>query len=254
MSAAVSVGINNSLIREGVRKILSDAGFDVVQAVDQLGKLEIDDVSPESHIVVVDRPLLGSDSAAGATGILDRACGARIVVLVDSFHYPEMWALYSAGVYAYFLNHVPYQALVAMMQMVSIGQKVAPPELIDYLGSVPPVPERPEHPLSSVDFDFKERERNVLEALGRGLSNRAISDELDMSEAAVKATVKLILRKLSVQNRTQAAVLVRELAIVDNNYSKNNAYPGENIVSMFEKDVPEFDDIRNSGIEAAHTL
>ena len=254
MSASVSVGINNSLIREGVRKILSDAGFEIVQAVDQLAKLEIEDVSAEAHIVVVDRSLLGNDSAAGASDLLDRACGVRIVVLVDAFHYPEMWSLYSAGIYAYFLNHVSYQALVAMMQMVSIGQKVAPPELIDYLGGVPPVPERSEHLLSAADFDLKEREHKVLKGLGRGLSNRAISDELDMSEAAVKATVKLILRKLSVQNRTQAAVLARELAIIDDNSSDNHTFPNDNIASIFEKSMPEFEDIRNSGVEEASTF
>lgn len=50
------------------------------------------------------------------------------------------------------------------------------------------------------------RERTILSCLLSGDPNKAIARKVDIAEATVKAHVKAILRKIRVQNRTQAAV------------------------------------------------
>lgn len=55
------------------------------------------------------------------------------------------------------------------------------------------------------------RQRAVLSLLDRGMSNKAIARELDISEVTVKAHVSAILRKLGVDNRVQAVVAARDL-------------------------------------------
>jgi DNA-binding NarL/FixJ family response regulator len=57
------------------------------------------------------------------------------------------------------------------------------------------------------------REREVLSALGAGLSNAEIATRLGMAEATVKTHVSKVLGKLELQSRVQAAVLARELGI-----------------------------------------
>jgi DNA-binding NarL/FixJ family response regulator len=57
------------------------------------------------------------------------------------------------------------------------------------------------------------RQRDVLQRLGQGKSNKQIARELDLSENTVKIHVAAVLRALGVDNRTQAAVFARERGI-----------------------------------------
>lgn len=57
------------------------------------------------------------------------------------------------------------------------------------------------------------REREVLGALGQGLSNAQIADHLAMAEATVKTHVSRVLGKLGLRSRVQAAVLTQELGV-----------------------------------------
>jgi len=208
VSTAVSVAIRNALAREGLRRILADAHFQITVSVDHLSGLNHLG-STDPHIFLIERSLLGDDSANSIGEILRRSAEARIVVLVDSFDFREMLAVYAAGAYAYLLNQIPHQFLLAMIQMVALGEKVAPPELIGFLQECGPKLEQLES--STIGKrGLSEREEAVLHALALGLPNKAISRELGVSEAAVKAAVKSVLRKLDVQNRTQAAVLARQ--------------------------------------------
>src|SRR4030088_2616482 len=50
------------------------------------------------------------------------------------------------------------------------------------------------------------REKSILHCLSEGDSNKCIARKIDIAEATVKAHVKAILRKIRVQNRTQAAI------------------------------------------------
>jgi len=53
------------------------------------------------------------------------------------------------------------------------------------------------------------RQKDVLELLAKGISNKAISHHLNISENTVKVHVTAILKKLDVSNRTQAALALQ---------------------------------------------
>ena len=62
--------------------------------------------------------------------------------------------------------------------------------------------------------DFTQRQIEILSGLIRGQSNKEIARELDLQEVTVKLHVKTACRKLSAKNRTQAALLAKELGII----------------------------------------
>jgi two-component system nitrate/nitrite response regulator NarL len=64
------------------------------------------------------------------------------------------------------------------------------------------------------------RETQVLGLLAHGLPNRIIASDLGMAEATVKVHVKAVIRKLNVQNRTQAALWARRNAFPEGNLRK----------------------------------
>jgi DNA-binding NarL/FixJ family response regulator len=60
-----------------------------------------------------------------------------------------------------------------------------------------------------------EREREVLDVLTTGATNRAIAERLFISEKTVSVHVTNLLAKLGVTNRTEAAAVFKDLAVAD---------------------------------------
>ena len=60
------------------------------------------------------------------------------------------------------------------------------------------------------------RELEILEAVARGLSNRAVGEELFLSDQTVKFHLHKVYRKLKVANRTEAAQTAHRLGLVRN--------------------------------------
>ena len=98
-----------------------------------------------------------------------------------------------------------------------MDEKVAPSELIDAVVVNPSMIHKMDGHASVEDFALSDREKNILQRLTVGQPNKSISRELNVSEAAVKVAIQSIFRKMSVKNRTQAALMAKEYGIINNN-------------------------------------
>ncbi|GGE90260.1 response regulator transcription factor [Sphingomonas prati] len=193
----------DSIVREGLRHILTEKHFDVTQSVGDLAQLSGE--NDDDLLIVVDGRI-AADDAAGVRLLRGRFPDVKLVILSETFEFEAMASAFRAGVHGYICRAMSFGPLVQSLRLVAMGEKVMPSHLADTLQRYHDWPKRDHarHLLESANLSVREEE--ILCCLITGWSNKVISRRLDISESTVKVHVKAILRKLGVANRTQAAI------------------------------------------------
>lgn len=202
------------LVRSGLRLILEAAGdiavvgeardgAEAVGAVTRLG--------PE--VVLMDVRMPGMDGLAAAARIGALPDPPKVIMLTTFDLDEYVLRALQAGAVGFLLKDTPPTELAAAVRTVRAGNAMLAPTvtmrlLSSFVERAPAVAQRARDRLAALTG----REREVIHALGRGLSNAGIADELSLSEATVKAHVSRALAKLGLTNRVQAAILVRDAA------------------------------------------
>ncbi|SOB78808.1 two component transcriptional regulator, LuxR family [Sphingomonas guangdongensis] len=207
MQAKVNVALigKNLILREGLQRILSDAGFVVSQSLDVAGRFSETEANPVAILLDESRLTLRDD----VEHIRSTSPGARIVCMVADFDYNDMCRAFGLGVDGLLTREIACPSLIASLQLVAAGEKVVPSKLVETLKQLQStqVTSHAEAAISSARLT--EREVEILNLLSLGYPNKLISRKLDISDATVKVHVKALMRKLQVQNRTQAAIWAR---------------------------------------------
>ena len=107
----------------------------------------------------------------------------------------------NAGADGFLMKEVSPEALLQSLELVMLGEKVYPTNLASMLLDLTSAPT----PLNSIR-GLSSREREILQLLVTGASNKLIAIRLGIAEATVKVHLKALLRKIDVNNRTQAAI------------------------------------------------
>lgn len=226
--SAVVVG-NNSLAREGLRRILAEENFSVQASVESGTSFLLANAEDESpNLFILDNSTtehLESELEALNSSFPK----SRKVVLSDQFDLEEVVDAFKYGVDGYIVKEISLDALMKSLRLVAMGEKVMPSQLAQHLSGMEEkaqVPQFARNP--DVTRILSEREITTLRYLLVGHANKVIARRLEISEATVKVYVKAILRKLRVSNRTQAAI-----------WAFNNG------VQVVADDVKELDDEMN---------
>ncbi len=140
-------------------------------------------------------------------------CPATSVILVTIHENPEyLLEAFKAGAAGYVLKDISQRELITAVQGVLHGESMLNKELVmrllQHLASETP------HPEELSPKRLSPREREVLQLLTLGQTNREIAQNLIVSVSTVKIHVEHILAKLSVSDRTQAAVRAIELGLI----------------------------------------
>lgn len=204
MNASMKVSLlgQSAIIREGLRRILLDAGVEVRQSVESSFHLH-DEVDDDSLLIIVD----GGREQAGAEGIRAlhlRFPNVKLVLLSDSFDLRAAADAFRAGAHGYIVKEIRCESLIASLKLAATGEKIMPSCLADALPWHGDDRESDRQLLENAHLSG--RESDILSFLIMGCPNKVISRRLMISEATVKVHVKAILRKLRVHNRTQAAI------------------------------------------------
>lgn len=196
----------NTLAREGLQRILAEGDFEIQSLLDSRDIL-LDKINTKASpdLVIIDEP--DSERLETALDTLrDFFDESRFVVLADTFEFEDVVDAFKNGIDGYIIKKVGCESLIHSLHLVAGGEKVMPGQLAVQL------PHHIARSSASVSNDLdlaellSEREFETMRYLLMGLPNKVIANRLEISEATVKVRVKAILRKLHVQNRTQAAI------------------------------------------------
>jgi two-component system, NarL family, nitrate/nitrite response regulator NarL len=188
----------NRLFRQGLKHLLAGTRFEVGT---EFNTVELALAAGESagtpDLVISGQPV--KDEAELRT-LREVFPTARIVVLADDLSVDVLRVAMGGGADGFLIKTVSPEALIQSLQLVVIGEKVFPTNLAAMLLDM-----TASGPLNSVR-GVSPREQQILQLLVTGASNKMIAIRLGITEATVKVHLKTLLRKIDVNNRTQAAI------------------------------------------------
>lgn len=202
----ISIIGRNEIDCQGLKHILKIGGFTIDQCVRDSPYLSFESWKDDlRHLVIIDSV---SEQAALALCAKMRATisKARILLLSEQCEIETVRQAFAIEVDGVVARDIGSEALISVVGLVALGEKVFPSQLIDALTNDIGTPAASGWNSHISLAHFSEREIEILRCLVGGESNKIIGRKLGVSEATVKAHVKTILRKLQLGNRTQAAI------------------------------------------------
>jgi DNA-binding NarL/FixJ family response regulator len=211
---------DQALVRAGFRMILeAEDGFDVVgEAADGLEAVELAERA-KPDVILMDVRMPNLDGVAATERIVGGRAhgdeeGPRVLILTTFDLDEYVFAALRAGASGFLLKDTPAEALVDAVRVVAAGEALLSPSVTrrvieEFAAHAPAAPG------AEVDLGvLTEREREVLVAMARGLSNAEIAAALFLGETTVKTHVGRVLMKLHLRDRVQAVVLAYESGLV----------------------------------------
>ena len=199
----------SALYRESIRRVLDDAGgIEVVGTAPSLAEAAPLVERGRPDVLVVD--IEWERDLAGLAAVKDRHPDVRLVALGVDDDEAAVVGCATAGAVAYLARDTTAAELVEAIERVAKGELVCPPRIVETL--VRWVSRRPGRTTASAIAGLTRREREVIELVGLGLSNKQIADRLYIQVATVKSHVHSILTKLDLDRRAEVAALMRDTA------------------------------------------
>jgi DNA-binding NarL/FixJ family response regulator len=204
---------DNRLLREGIAAMLNKHGdFEVVahsedgDAFQQLIK-----VKKQPDIVLLDLGLEKESSLKLMSQLQQELSEAKVIAMDILPDHVDIVEFVKAGGCGFILKNAPLEDWIKTIKTVATGEKVLPPRLaqslftqiIEFtLTSGKEIPDK--------SIQFTNREREIVNLIAEGLSNKEIAERLHIATFTVKSHVHNILEKLELSTRLQIAAYVRK--------------------------------------------
>jgi len=211
----VLIADDQDLVRAGFRMILG--AHDDIEVVGEAGNgREAVEAAQllKPDVVLMDIRMPGLDGIDATRRLFERPHPPRVLMLttfdLDQYIYEAL----KAGASGFMLKNAPPDRLAEAVRTIAAGDALLAPAItrrvIEQFVSRPRAGDELPERLS----ELTARELEVLTLIARGLSNAEIAQSLFLSEATVKTHVNRVLTKMTLRNRTQAAVLAYESGLV----------------------------------------
>ncbi|GMA21917.1 response regulator [Arsenicicoccus piscis] len=210
---------DQELVRTGFRYVLDAQPDMVVVGEVKDGQAAVEAVAQGGiDLVLMDIRMPRMDGVEATRQIRDSGAPTRVLVLTTFDLDEYVYAALKAGASGFLLKDAGPAELLSAIRAVHDGEAVVAPTATRRLLErfVPSLPTTADELRSTHErlAELTDREREVLLAVGRGLSNQEIAADLYLAEATVKTHIGRILAKLHLRDRVQMVVLAYDTGLV----------------------------------------
>ncbi|HEX9683590.1 MAG TPA: response regulator transcription factor [Acidimicrobiales bacterium] len=197
---------DHQMLREGLRRVMEDAGIEVVGEATN-GADAIDVVrETKPDIVLMDVTMPGIDGIEATRRLRDVAPDSSVVMLTMHADADVFDRAIKAGAVGYLTKDAPAEDVVKAVRIAAAGDTLLSTGLAASL-----LTEARKEPADDI---LTSREEEVLQAIADGLSTQEVADTLYISLKTVKNHLASIYQKFNARDRTQAVVQGLRMGII----------------------------------------
>jgi len=204
--STVIVVDDHPLMRKGITQLLSiDPNFVVID--EATNGIEAVSMVKKQHpdMVLLDLNMKAVSGLETLKALRNDGITSKIVMLTVSDAKQDVISLINQGADGYLLKDTDPERLLENLYDIKQGKLVVSDDLRPYLDCLDQ-----ENNIRDKLSSLTRRESQIMQEISRGLSNKEISENLNISEGTVKVHVKSLLKKLGIKSRVEAAVLFLE--------------------------------------------
>jgi two-component system, NarL family, response regulator LiaR len=212
---AVLIADDHPLVREALRNLINTQQD--MRVIGEAGNGEeavklAKELMPDIIIMDIGMPVM---NGLEATKIIKRECpGIAILVLTVYTDDEHIIGILEAGAAGYLTKTVLGKDVVRAVQAIVAGEAVLTPSvLLQILGSVKSFKQNV--PIQNSETNLSSREIHILKLAAKGLSNKTIAANLNLTEGTIKSYLVSIFSKLNVGSRTEAVITGLKTGLVN---------------------------------------
>ncbi len=206
---------DHAIFREGLKTILAELQAELHESSSTDELLAALEQDADVDVVLLDLRMPGTDGFAALRELRSTYPTVPVVIVSASEDPVEVRRAMDEGASGFIPKSSAPDIFRTALQLVLQGSVYLPPALLASSGSdaAKAPAELPRPGRRSPDDVLTPRQREILVLMSRGLTNAEIGSALSIAEPTVKTHISAILQGLNVSNRTEAALVMRELGL-----------------------------------------
>src|SRR5882724_3102371 len=203
----ILIADDHVLFREGLRQMLLQLSEEVtiIEAADHEGVLHLAAQHADADLALLDLNMPGKAPLVALAAIVAQSPTIPIVVLSASENLDEVRRVLDAGAMGFIPKSETAKVILSALRLVLSGGIYVPPMLMQKDAALG---------VRTGEVGFTPRQREVLQRLIMGKSNKEIGRDLSLSDATVKVHLAAIFRSLNVNSRAEATRVVEQRGLL----------------------------------------
>jgi two-component system, NarL family, response regulator DevR len=210
MTTRVFVVDDHEVIRRGIAALVkAEPDIDLVGEASSVAEAQAWVPRQQPNVAVLDVRLPDGNGVELCRDLQSRIPGLRCLMLTSYDDHEALMDAIMAGAAGFVLKGVVSEELVKAIRTAGAGKSLLSPKQTSAMLSWLRREQEQADPLR----ELTTREREVLDLIGQGMTNREIAQRMYLAEKTVKNYVSQLLAKLAMRHRSEAAVLATELRL-----------------------------------------